>query len=104
MRKIEGLTLGFVARILPMKRAGYRVFILDGRKDDTGRLAASGYELRQILWAHPELKRCRVAMAEDYYGETILRVLGASTGPAAGNRRSSPNFFHPAGIASQPRR
>lgn len=73
-----GLTLGYAARTTPLKRAGYRIFILDGKKDDTGRLAASGYELRQILWAHPELKRCRVVKVEDYFGETILRVKEAT--------------------------
>lgn len=73
-RDIVGLTLGYAARCRGFGLKGYRVFVLDGEDDSSGKVVATGYDLKQVVKQHPELKSMRVVSEEDYYGETIIRL------------------------------
>lgn len=72
--QFEGKTLMYAARELGFCAKGYRVYILQGDDDRTGRRVAEDYELGRILTAHTELKHCRVISYEEYYGIVIFRV------------------------------
>lgn len=74
MQKKREITLGWAARECGFRRQGYRVYMLRNQADTDGQLIAHDYELSRILRDHPELRRCRVAKQEDYYGITIFRV------------------------------
>lgn len=73
-RDITGLTFGFAAKHRGFAIKGYRVFVLDGEDDTSGKAVATGYELKNIVSQHPNLRSMRVASEEDYYGETIIRL------------------------------
>lgn len=73
-RDITGLTFGFAAKQRGFAIKGYRVFVLDGEDDTSGKAVATAYELKNIVSQHPNLRNMRVASEEDYYGETIIRL------------------------------
>lgn len=75
-RDITGLTFGYAARYRGFRLKGYRVFVLPNEDDDSGRIVATGYDLKHIALQHPELKKMRVVSEEDYYGKTDIRVKG----------------------------
>ena len=51
-----------------------RVFFLSGPEDPVGQLLAEGFSIKQILQMIPASEDMVVKKAENYYGETILRV------------------------------
>lgn len=73
-RDITGLTFGFAVKHRGFAIKGYRVFVLEGENDTSGKAVATGYELKNIVSQHPNLRSMRVASEEDYYGETIIRL------------------------------
>lgn len=75
-----GYTLGHAARTCGFRAKGYRVYMLREEGDSTGVKLAEDYELGRILRLHPELRRCRVASLEDYFGMLIFRVREAEHG------------------------
>ena len=76
---MQGKTLGYVAGYFGFRAKGWRVYTLADENDDTGTRASEDYDLRRMLRDRPELKECRVAAAEDYYGMLLLRVRREST-------------------------
>ncbi len=75
-----GYTLGYAARSYGFRAKGYRVYMLRDEGDSQGAKIAEDYELGRILRLHPELRRCRVASMEDYFGMLIFRVKEAEHG------------------------
>lgn len=74
-----GNLLKSLAKCSGIHRGGYRVFLLDGKDDDTGKLIAADFSVRGILRQHPELSGAKVKYAKDYCGEIILRVWWSAT-------------------------
>ena len=72
--KLIGKTLGYAARKMGFWAKCYRVYRLRDESDRDGVRIAEDYELKRILFEHPELRRCRIASYEEYYDIRILRV------------------------------
>lgn len=73
-----GYTLETAANFCALRNKGYRVYLLRGDADSTGVKLAEDYALSFILHKHPELARCRIVYAEDYFGMQIFRVREAA--------------------------
>lgn len=72
-----GKTLKTLAKELPADfHHGYSVYLLKNEKDDTGILVDDSFSISSILKKHPELSDAKVKLVNDYYGTTVLRVLG----------------------------
>lgn len=69
-----GKTLAELAEQTSMFWKPIHVFALDGEDDDTGKRLIDAYSIRQVVTAIPAVATATVAFANDYYGETILRV------------------------------
>lgn len=52
-----------------------RVFLLDDKNDNTGKFMVSAYTAKQILLQFPAAATAKIVHAENYYGETILRII-----------------------------
>lgn len=72
--KLIGKTLGYAARKMGFWAKTYRVYRLRDESDRDGVRIAEDYELKRILFEHPELRRYRIASYEEYYEIRILRV------------------------------
>ncbi len=73
--KYIGMTLREVSQISGINFKGYVVFVLRDEQDDTGRRIGECFHIRHFLDKFPGLAECRVKIAHDFYGETILRVV-----------------------------
>lgn len=73
--KFIGRTLREVAKKSAPGSKGYVVFILRDTQDDTGKRIGWCAKVGHLLHKYPGLAACKVKIAYDYYGETILRVL-----------------------------
>ncbi len=73
--KFIGKTLREVAKKSAPGSKGYVVFILQDATDDTGKRIGWCTHVSHLLNKCPGLAACKVKIAYDYYGETILRVL-----------------------------
>lgn len=73
--KFIGKTLRQVAKKSGASSKGYVIFILRDAQDDTGKRIGWCARVGHLLHKHPGLAACKVKIAYDYYGETILRVL-----------------------------
>lgn len=82
-RDITGMTLGFAAKHRGFAIKGYRVFVLEDEDNTSGKTVATGYELKNIVSQHPNLRNMRVSSEEDYYGETIIRLRSKQNKEAA---------------------
>lgn len=68
-------TLGDLAKNTGFNFSGWVVFLLRDKDDDTGERVAEDFRISQIVRKHPELTGCIVKYANDYYGQTVLRVI-----------------------------
>lgn len=73
-QRFLGKTLKEIAAKSDPNFKGFVVFILKDDQDDTGRRVESCFHIRHFLQKHPEMANYKVKIANDYYGETILRV------------------------------
>lgn len=73
-QRFLGKTLKEIAAKSDPNFKGFVVFILKDNQDDTGWRVESCFHIRHFLQKHPEMANYKVKIANDYYGETILRV------------------------------
>lgn len=74
IKKYVGKTIDDLASNRNVFNKPVRVFVLDGDSDDVGKPLTPEFIISHFLYKHPFLKGMVVKSAEDYYGETILRV------------------------------
>ena len=72
--RFVGQTLGSIAAQSDINPKGYVIFTLRDSQDDTGKRLAQCQHVRHFLAKYPYMARCKVRIAYDYFGETILRV------------------------------
>lgn len=74
IQKYKGKTLKELTEITHIFNKVLRVFVLDGEDDDTGRHLIDCFSVQQVIDQIPALADARVVLAENFYGETILRI------------------------------
>lgn len=72
--KFIGATLLDAAQSTSIFFNPIRVFVLANEQDTVGRQLPGSYTIQQVIIRNPELKDAVIAFADNYYGETILRV------------------------------
>ncbi len=70
-----GKTLAEIHKDCGANPNGYAVFVLQDENDKTGKRLDEDFEIGLILQRHPEYSDCKVKYENDFYGETVLRVL-----------------------------
>lgn len=78
VQDLVGLTVGKAAERLSFRQKGFRVFILQSPDDNTGFPLCSEFTLSKVLHDRPEIADFKIAAAEDYFGEWIIRIKEAS--------------------------
>lgn len=73
-QRLAGKTVKELVEIKSMFWYPIRVFLLENEEDKTGRLLISTYTFQQILDQCPAAAEAKVVSAENYFGETILRI------------------------------
>lgn len=68
-------TLGDLAKKTGTNFKGWAVFLLRDKDDDTGERVAEDFRISYIISRHPELADCVVKYSNDFYGQTVLRVI-----------------------------
>ena len=79
-----GQTLGDLVKNTGFNFYGWVVFLLRDKDDSTGARVAEDFRISQIVRKHPELTGCIVKCANDYYGQTVLRVIDPKTAAESG--------------------
>lgn len=51
-----------------------RVFLLKDKSDNTGQFLMSSFSVAQVIDKFPAAADAVIAYADDYYGETVLRI------------------------------
>lgn len=74
-----GQTLSELAAVTNMFWYPIRVFVLADKNDDTGRFLTEAYSVQQIINKFPATADAVVALAQNYFGETILRIRAPKT-------------------------
>ena len=70
-----GKTLSEVHKDCGDSICGYTVFVLQDEKDKIGKQLGTAFSIAMILKRHPQYANCKVKYENNYYGETVLRVL-----------------------------
>lgn len=72
---IIGKTLKELSKNSNFNINGICIFELESEEDMNGKMIAEDFSLKYILIKHPELKNKKVVKFNDYFGETIYRVI-----------------------------
>ena len=72
--KLIGKTLGELAEQFGVFWKIVRIFVLEDKDDDTGKLLMDAYSIREVVKRFPSFADAEVVIAYDFYGETIIRV------------------------------
>jgi len=75
LKKFIGETIADLANKTSIFWKEVRVFLLENKNDTTGTLVAKGFSLKEVLGGRPALAQTVVLCADNFYGETILRVI-----------------------------
>ena len=70
-----GKTLSEVAKDCGVSFTGYSVFVLVDKNDRVGKLLGESISIKHILRKHPQYADYIVKYENDFFGETVLRVL-----------------------------
>lgn len=70
-----GKTLEEVHKDCGASMSGYAVFVLENENDNVGKQLDEDISIGLILRKHPEYTHYRVKYTNDFFGETVLRVL-----------------------------
>lgn len=77
LQKFLGKTIKEFAEKTTIFWKPIRVFLLNDKNDNTGKFMMSAYTAKQILSRFPASATAKIIYAENYYGETILRIIAA---------------------------
>lgn len=70
-----GKTLAEVHKDCGSSAGGYTVFVLQEENDKTGTKLDTDFSIGMILKKHPQYADYKVKYENNYFGETVLRVL-----------------------------
>lgn len=70
-----GKTLSEIQKDCGYNPNGYAVFLLFDENDNRGKLIAEDFSIGDILHEFPEYAELKVKLENDFYGETVFRVL-----------------------------
>lgn len=69
-----GKTLGELAKETSVFWRPLHVFLLEDENDTVGKRLMDAYAIRQVVSAVPAAAEATVIIADDYFGEPVLRV------------------------------
>lgn len=79
-----GKSLGDLAKVTGFNFKGWAVFLLRNTEDEIGARVGEFFSLREILRKYPALGNCVVKYANEYFGQTVLRVIAPNNSEDTG--------------------